>query len=262
MKQLLLGFHAVQTRLRVDPQSIQSVYYDPARRDRRMADFIKQAEPILGKRLYSANAERLHNLAGHDRHQGIVAMAEGISVARTLPELLDSLDVKSDPPLLLVLDGITDPRNLGACLRVADAAGVHAVIAPKDRAVGLTDVAAKTASGAAETVPYVMVTNLARTLRILEGDATGLQQRREGGLRRAIAHGQDGVVNLPAETLPAGLTRQGFHEARGGIDTHARKRAETGDEQIGSHGGIVPAATRARNASCASVSSPSRIGLE
>ena len=63
MKQLLLGFHAVQTRLRVDPQSIQSVYYDPARRDRRMADFIKQAEPILGKRLYSANAERLHNLA-------------------------------------------------------------------------------------------------------------------------------------------------------------------------------------------------------
>ena len=120
MKQLLLGFHAVQTRLRVDPQSIQSVYYDPARRDRRMADFIKQAEPILGKRLYTANAERLHNLAGHDRHQGIVAMAEGISVARTLPELLDSLDAKSDPPLLLVLDGITDPHNLGACLRAAD----------------------------------------------------------------------------------------------------------------------------------------------
>ena len=69
---------------------------------------------------------------------------------------------------LLVLDGITEPRNLGACLRVADAAGVHAVIAPKDRAVGLTDVAAKTACGAAETVPYVMVTNLARTLRELQ----------------------------------------------------------------------------------------------
>jgi 23S rRNA (guanosine2251-2'-O)-methyltransferase len=69
---------------------------------------------------------------------------------------------------LLVLDGVTDPRNLGACLRVADAAGVHAVIAPKDRAAGLTDVAMKTACGAAEAVPYVMVTNLARTLRELQ----------------------------------------------------------------------------------------------
>jgi 23S rRNA (guanosine2251-2'-O)-methyltransferase len=78
------------------------------------------------------------------------------------------LDTLEEPAFLLVLDGITDPRNLGACLRVADAAGVHAVIAPKDRAVGLTDVAAKTACGAAETVPYVMVTNLARTLRELQ----------------------------------------------------------------------------------------------
>ena len=111
MKQILLGFHVVQTRLRIDPESLQSVYYDPARRDRRMADFIKQAEPLLGKRLYSANADRLHNLAGHDRHQGIVALAEPISIARTLPELLDSIDAKNDPPLLLVLDGITDPHN-------------------------------------------------------------------------------------------------------------------------------------------------------
>ena len=168
MKQLLLGFHAVQTRLRVDPQSIQSVYYDPARRDRRMADFIKQAEPILGKRLYTANAERLHNLAGHDRHQGIVAMAEGISVARTLPELLDSLDAKSDPPLLLVLDGITDPHNLGACLRAADGAGVHGVIVPKDRSASINATVSKVASGAAEVIPIITVTNLARTMREMQ----------------------------------------------------------------------------------------------
>ncbi|NBQ29908.1 MAG: 23S rRNA (guanosine(2251)-2'-O)-methyltransferase RlmB, partial [Burkholderiaceae bacterium] len=168
MKQILLGFHAVQTRLRMDPDSLQSVYYDPARRDRRMADFIKQAEPLLGKRLYSANADRLHNLAGHDRHQGIVALAEPISIARTLPELLDSIDAKNDPPLLLVLDGITDPHNLGACLRAADGAGVHGVIVPKDRSASINATVSKVASGAAEVVPIITVTNLARTMREMQ----------------------------------------------------------------------------------------------
>ncbi len=88
-----------------------------------------------------------------------------LSLARNLDELLDAID---GPPLLLVLDGITDPHNLGACLRVADGAGAHAVIAPKDRAVGLNATAAKVASGAAETVPYITVTNLARTMRELK----------------------------------------------------------------------------------------------
>jgi 23S rRNA (guanosine2251-2'-O)-methyltransferase len=168
MKQLLLGFHAVQTRLRIDPQSIQSVYYDPARRDRRMTDFMKQAEPILGKRLYSANTERLHQLAGHDRHQGIVAMADPISIARTLPELIDSIDSKNDPPLLIVLDGITDPHNLGACLRAADGAGVHGVIVPKDRSASINATVSKVASGAAEIIPLITVTNLARALREMQ----------------------------------------------------------------------------------------------
>jgi 23S rRNA (guanosine2251-2'-O)-methyltransferase len=95
----------------------------------------------------------------------VVARVDSRQKAIHLDDVLDTLE---EPPFLLVLDGITDPRNLGACLRVADAAGVHAVIAPKDRAVGLTDVAMKAASGAAETVPYIMVTNLARTLRELK----------------------------------------------------------------------------------------------
>ena len=95
----------------------------------------------------------------------MIAFASQLSLARNLDELLDAID---GPPLLLILDGITDPHNLGACLRVADGVGAHAVIVPKDRAVGLNATAAKVASGAAETVPYITVTNLARTMRELK----------------------------------------------------------------------------------------------
>jgi 23S rRNA (guanosine2251-2'-O)-methyltransferase len=93
----------------------------------------------------------------------VVARAEIINTQNSLDELLESLD-PATPALLLVLDGITDPHNLGACLRVADGAGAHAVIAPKDHAVGINATVSKVASGAAETVPYFMVTNLARTI--------------------------------------------------------------------------------------------------
>jgi 23S rRNA (guanosine2251-2'-O)-methyltransferase len=113
----------------------------------------------------AASPDRLDGLAGHGRHQGVVAR---VSEAKRSHSLDDTLDAVTGPPLLLVLDGIQDPHNLGACLRVADAAGVSAVVAPKDRAVGLNATAAKVASGAAETVPYFPVTNLARTLRELK----------------------------------------------------------------------------------------------
>jgi 23S rRNA (guanosine2251-2'-O)-methyltransferase len=91
----------------------------------------------------------------------VAARVEPVALAHSLDDLLDALTV---PPLLLVLDGVTDPHNLGACLRVADGAGAHAVIAPKDHAAGINATVAKVASGAADTVPYFMVTNLARTL--------------------------------------------------------------------------------------------------
>jgi 23S rRNA (guanosine2251-2'-O)-methyltransferase len=105
--------------------------------------------------------KRLDGFYGGGRHQGVVAMVFDKPSRESLEDLLDSL---KEPPLLLVLDGVTDPHNLGACLRVADAAGAHAVIAPKDRAAGVGAVVSKVASGAAESVPYYMVTNLARTL--------------------------------------------------------------------------------------------------
>lgn len=161
---LLIGFHAVTARLRHGAKSIDEIYFEANRRDRRMQDFLKAAE-AAGVRLIPADADRLRGIAGTDRHQGVVAKAESLSLALNLDELLDGIE---GTPLLLVLDGVTDPHNLGACLRVADAAGAHAVIAPKDRSVGINTTVAKVASGAAETVPYITVTNLARTLRELQ----------------------------------------------------------------------------------------------
>ncbi|PSB92275.1 23S rRNA (guanosine(2251)-2'-O)-methyltransferase RlmB [Candidatus Pandoraea novymonadis] len=161
---LLFGFHAVTARLRHDASSVKEIFYDPMRRDRRMTEFLKYAESVK-VRLIQADMERLVGLTGGARHQGIVARVQQISLAFSLDELLDGI---LGLPLLLVLDGVTDPHNLGACLRVANGAGAHAVIAPKDRAVGLNATVVKVASGAAETVPYITVTNLTHTLRKLQ----------------------------------------------------------------------------------------------
>ncbi len=161
---MIFGFHAVTARLRHEASSVEEIYIDASREDRRMQDLIKAAKAV-NVRVIPADDQRLSNIVGTRRHQGVVAKAGELSLARNLDELLDAIE---GPPLILILDGITDPHNLGACLRVADGAGAHAVIAPKDRAVGLNATAAKVASGAAETVPYITVTNLARTLRDLK----------------------------------------------------------------------------------------------
>ena len=160
-QKILFGFHAVQARLRVAPRSIHEVYIEQNRADKRMQNFIgmlarERIEPRLVER------HRLDGLVGNPRHQGVAALVDEMALAHSLDDVLENT---SEPPFLLFLDGVTDPHNLGACLRVADAAGVHAVVAPKDRAVGINATVAKVASGAAEHVPYIMVTNLARTLR-------------------------------------------------------------------------------------------------
>jgi 23S rRNA (guanosine2251-2'-O)-methyltransferase len=161
---LIFGFHAVTARLRHEAESIEEIYVDAARHDPRMRELLRAVQ-AAGVRVIQADESRLSSMVGSRRHQGVVAKAGAISLARNLDELLDMV---VGPPLLLILDGITDPHNLGACLRVADGAGAHAVIAPKDRAVGLNATAAKVASGAADTVPYITVTNLARTMRELK----------------------------------------------------------------------------------------------
>ncbi len=157
---VLFGFHAVGVRVKTAPASIIELYVDPSRRDARMKQFIERAK-AAGLRLLEADGMRLARLCGSHGHQGVVARVQAMEQAHSLDDLLDQL---TEPPLLLVLDGVTDPHNLGACLRVADGAGAHAVIAPKDHAAGINATVAKVASGAAETVPYFMVTNLARTM--------------------------------------------------------------------------------------------------
>ena len=161
---LLFGFHAVGVRLKVHPKSVREIHIDSGRRDQRMRQFAQRAHQS-GVRIVESDDARLTQTCGSPRHQGVVARVDPLVLSHSLD---DTLDQVSGDPLLLVLDGITDPHNLGACLRVADGAGASAVLAPKDHAVGVNATVAKVASGAAETVPYFMVTNLARSLNELK----------------------------------------------------------------------------------------------
>ena len=162
--QTLFGFHAVGVRLKIAPRTVHELHLDGSRRDPRMQRFAAAAESA-GVRIVQADDAALQKLAGSPRHQGVVARVAPLPRTHSLDDLLDAV---TTPPLVLVLDGITDPHNLGACLRVADGAGVHAVLAPTDHAVGINATVAKVASGAAETVPYFMVTNLARAMSELK----------------------------------------------------------------------------------------------
>ena len=218
-RSLLFGFHAVGVRLKTAPRSVVEVHVDAARRDQRMRQLVARAE-AAAVRIVDSDDRRLQALAGSHRHQGVVARVEPLPQSHSLDDTLDAVDAAGEPALVLVLDGVTDPHNLGACLRVADGAGAHCVVAPKDHAVGLNATVAKVASGAAETVPYFMVTNLARTLgelkersivvvgtaedaprSIYELDLSGplaLVFGAEGsGLRQLTARTCDELVHLP-----------------------------------------------------------------
>jgi 23S rRNA (guanosine2251-2'-O)-methyltransferase len=162
---LIYGFHAVLGRLRRDPESVFELYVSGLRHDVRAREVHGLAES-LGVKMTRVENERLDAMVGTRRHQGVLARVDARQRMITLDDVLESLPSPSspEPALLLVLDGVQDPHNLGACLRVADAAGAHAVVAPKDRAASLNATAVKVASGAADAVPYVTVTNLARAL--------------------------------------------------------------------------------------------------
>ena len=161
---ILFGFHAITVRMKTAPKSVIELHVEANRRDARMRSFVDRARESDIK-IVETDGERLDKLAGTSRHQGVVARVEVVAMPHSLDEVVESIE---GPPLLLILDGVTDPHNLGACLRVADGAGAHAIVAPKDHAVGVNATVAKVASGAAETVPYIMVTNLARTLNELK----------------------------------------------------------------------------------------------
>ena len=213
---IIHGFHAVTARIRQRADSVLELYVDTQRRDPRTRDLLKLAE-TSGVRVVPVDGKRLDGMTGNARHQGVAAR---VNASQKVQHLDDVLDTLTEPALLLVLDGVQDPHNLGACLRSADAFGVHAVIAPKDRAVGLNATVEKVACGAAETVPYITVTNLARTLRELQerdiwvvgadseaddnlnnfyhSDALAIVLGAEGeGLRRLTKETCDQLVSIP-----------------------------------------------------------------
>ncbi len=163
---VLFGFHAVGVRVKTAPQSVIEIYFDPTRRDARMRQFVDRATEA-GIRLIEADGPRLAKLSGGHGHQGVAARVSEIKMVHSLDELLEGIE-KIESPLILVLDGVTDPHNLGACMRTADAAGAHAVIVPKDKSATLNATVRKVACGAAEVIPLVAVTNLARTLEKLQ----------------------------------------------------------------------------------------------
>ncbi|PSJ79435.1 23S rRNA (guanosine(2251)-2'-O)-methyltransferase RlmB [Neisseria iguanae] len=163
-QRLIYGFHAVNARLWQNPKSITELYVREGKNDARTREILEKAA-AENVRLHFAKANRLDTIAKGARHQGVVGF---IDASKNHVHLEDVLENLREPAFLLILDGITDPHNLGACLRTADAMGVHAVIAPKDKSAGLNATVSKVACGAAETVPYITVTNLARTLRELK----------------------------------------------------------------------------------------------
>jgi 23S rRNA (guanosine2251-2'-O)-methyltransferase len=158
---MVYGLHAVTAALGRRAQSVLEVFLDAGRTDprvRRVLDLARGA----GVKVNLADASRLDGLAKGVRHQGVVAFVAPVYAAHSVEEVIENAQ---EPPFLLVLDGVQDPHNLGACLRVADAMGAQAVVVPKDRSVGLNATVHKVASGAAESVPFITVTNLARSLR-------------------------------------------------------------------------------------------------
>jgi 23S rRNA (guanosine2251-2'-O)-methyltransferase len=162
--QIIYGIHAAHSVLKHHADTVNTVFFDAKRQDHRLQQVLQLAQSNQIACI-ACNKDELNKKASNEQHQGIVIEAQEKTQHLSLEELLDNLE---EPPLLLILDGITDPHNLGACLRTADAAGVHAVIYPKDKSVGINATVRKVACGAADVVPVFPVTNLARCLEQLQ----------------------------------------------------------------------------------------------
>jgi len=163
---LLIGIHAVSAALKSASDDVEWLRMDSSSKNKRLHELEAQADRA-GVSIIKASAKELDRLSGQQRHQGVVASFKGSNVAPEgrLDSLIDSIE---GTPLILVLDGIQDPHNLGACLRTADAAGVQLVVICKDRSASITPVVRRAASGAAETLSVIQATNLARVLRALK----------------------------------------------------------------------------------------------
>ena len=222
----VFGIHAVQSLLDRNPGRIKELFILEERSDQKIQHLVESAKQKHIK-VRVASRHQLDHMTHNEVHQGVVADCDALK-AQNENDLFEMLEAIEGNPLLLILDGVQDPHNLGACLRSADAAGVHAVIVPKDKSVGMTPTVSKVACGAAEVVPFIQVTNLARTMRELKecgiwlygaaGEATaslyqtnlnlplGLVLGAEGeGLRRLTKEHCDGLLKIPMQGTVSSL---------------------------------------------------------
>ncbi len=250
-KSPVAGIHSARTALKFGPAGVAELWLERSRRDQRLHELAELAK-AAGIAVRQVAKDELDRAAQGANHQGALAWVRA-PAARSESDLIDILEAVEGPPFLLILDGVQDPHNLGACLRSADGAGVHCLIAPKDNAVGLTPAVVKVASGAAETMPYVQVTNLARTMDELKergiwlygaaGEAQaslyatdltgplGLVMGNEGkGLRRLTRERCDRLVRLPMRGHVESLN---VSVATGICLFEALRQREKGEEKSG-----------------------------
>jgi len=213
IKNVIFGIHAVLSAVKKAPETIVSLFIQQGRLDARLQEIV-DAAAIQGIKPQQANKQKLDLLAENGVHQGVVAECRA-NKQYTEDDLPAILAEANGAPFILILDGIQDPHNLGACLRTADAAGVHCVISPQDRAVGLTPSVRKVASGAAEHVPFIPVVNLVRTMEYLKengvwiygaaGEATKTVFDTEltGALALVLGAEEKGLRRLTRETCDA-----------------------------------------------------------
>lgn len=213
-KELVFGLHAARHILDTAPERVLSAFLQEGRSDQRLEE-VKHALEVCGCHITRLTSPKLDRLASGGRHQGVVLEVRS-AAALAEKDLMDLVTAAGDKTFVLVLDGVQDPRNLGACLRVADGAGVTAVVAPRNRAAGLTVTARKVASGAA--VPFVQVTNLARCLRSLKDRGIRLvgtsdqaseslyQSNLTGPVAIVLGGEQKGMRRLTRETCDALLS--------------------------------------------------------
>lgn len=208
--QYIFGLHAVESLLSKHPERVLRLCMAVERNDKKLEAIIQLARKQNIK-IEQLSRPELDHLTDDANHQGIVAFCTKPNnlTEQDLPAFLENIE---GPPFLLLLDGVQDPHNLGACFRVADAAGIHAIIAPKDNAVGITPVVSKVASGAAETVPFIQVTNLARTMETLkeagiwlygaagEAKETLFKTKLTGSIAIVMGAEGDGLRRLTRET--------------------------------------------------------------
>jgi 23S rRNA (guanosine2251-2'-O)-methyltransferase len=172
-EEFIFGIHAVEAAIKYEPDSVVTLLVDKYRKDQKIRNLIQLADEN-NIEVIREHKQKLEKMAGGGRHQGVVAVYKNNIKIYSESDISDIIKTAGKDCLVLILDGVKDPHNLGACFRSADAAGVDMIIVPKDRAVGLTSTVRKVACGGAENVPFVQITNLARTMKKLKEDGLWL----------------------------------------------------------------------------------------